>query len=362
MNIRLLISHISLLPKIMAYAFILALVSLSSQAQELVVLKLAENSSDLTAKIHSRHDLNGKECGVLKISSPAKIIKAAGNVIGDIKCEGQEYHIYSTHGTKRIDLYFENYNTLPIVFAEYGLQSINSGVTTDIKLVDIVSTDETVLLSTAAVYLKNKQYKAAANMAKSLAEKGNQLAQLILATYYIEGEKDYQKAYKWLELSAEKSTQSQILLGALLIREDRIDEGVKWLDKAANSGDMTAIETLVNIFNNGNGIKGKSYVNPQRAYQYACMGAAKGDKEFQHFVACCCSAGHGVKADAEQAAHWFMLAAIQGKVESQRMLGAMYVKGFANKSPNLAEARKWLKMAALQGDKEALNFLQTIGE
>jgi hypothetical protein len=63
-------------------------------------------------------------------------------------------------------------------------------------------------------------------------------------------------------------------------------------------------------------------------------------------------AGLGMAQDMPQAQKFFHLAAEQGHVRAQSLLGIMYMEG-RDTSTNAAEARRWLQRAAHQGDLEA---------
>jgi TPR repeat protein len=63
-------------------------------------------------------------------------------------------------------------------------------------------------------------------------------------------------------------------------------------------------------------------------------------------------AGLGMVQDLPQAIQFFRLAAEQGHVRAQSLLGIMYMEG-RDTPANAAEARRWLHCAADQGDLEA---------
>lgn len=53
------------------------------------------------------------------------------------------------------------------------------------------------------------------------------------------------------------------------------------------------------------------------------------------------------------------VSAQDGDVEAQYKLGEMYYYGFLNR-PNLAQARKWLQLAADQGNQKAQGLLDSM--
>ena len=65
-----------------------------------------------------------------------------------------------------------------------------------------------------------------------------------------------------------------------------------------------------------------------------------------------CASGQGVPKDAAQAAKWFRLAADQGDASAQTSLGTMYASGLGVPQ-DYAQAEKWYWLAADQGDAVA---------
>ena len=66
-------------------------------------------------------------------------------------------------------------------------------------------------------------------------------------------------------------------------------------------------------------------------------------------LAGCYAEGRGVKADTQEAAKWYRVAADKGNVTAQCHLGRAYEKGSGVKKNEL-EAIQWYKKAAAQGD------------
>jgi hypothetical protein len=60
-----------------------------------------------------------------------------------------------------------------------------------------------------------------------------------------------------------------------------------------------------------------------------------------------------VKRSRTTAATWYLKAAASGKADAQFRLGEFYAKGEAGLPKSEVEARKWYKLAADQGHKEA---------
>ena len=65
--------------------------------------------------------------------------------------------------------------------------------------------------------------------------------------------------------------------------------------------------------------------------------------------------------DVVEASRWFHLAAQQGHVEAQTILGLMYAEGQGVPQDD-AQAYAWLNIAAAQGDKDAKNNKEIVAQ
>ena len=63
--------------------------------------------------------------------------------------------------------------------------------------------------------------------------------------------------------------------------------------------------------------------------------------------------GEGVAMNMQEAFKWYMKAAEQGLKEAQYSVGLMYANGEVTMFPEKKEARRWLRAAANQGDRDA---------
>ena len=341
-------------------------ISLIAQSQELMIVDCALNPTDISARTEARRDFNDELCALVKVNSPVPLTKVNGNVIDNIVTVGDsQYWVYCTTGTRQLELFFEKYPPVMLVLSDYNQSPAEGGMTINVSVEDIVNQDKNVLRMKMLAFREREMYVPFLKTAKILADKGDTEAQLFIGAYYLETVGDNKEAYKWFELSAagstKASTKAQIILGTLELKEGRVEKGVSWLEKALEAGDDGALSALVNLYNGS--IKNEKlveYVDHEKALKYALRGASKGDKNFQHFCACCYAQGHGTSKNMSEAVHWFTLSATQGHAASQRLLGALLITGYENTPPNLTEAERWLRMAAAQGDEEAIELLSTI--
>lgn len=100
-------------------------------------------------------------------------------------------------------------------------------------------------------------------------------------------------------------------------------------------------------------------VNYARALELYRMAAQRGDAEAQYITGGMLYQGIGMdQPDKRAGIKWLLKAAEQGKAspESMAIIGAMYIRGEVIPQ-NFLEAKKWLILAADQGEREAQNDL-----
>ncbi len=127
-----------------------------------------------------------------------------------------------------------------------------------------------------------------------------------------------------------------------------VEEGARWLAKAAQAGLAPAQFRLGSLYEKGQGLK----KNPETARQLYKAAADKGNAKAMHNLAVLHAEGHQGKPDYRTAALWFRKAADRGVADSQYNLGILYARGIGVEQ-NLAESYKWFSLAANQGDKES---------
>ena len=153
------------------------------------------------------------------------------------------------------------------------------------------------------------------NDLRAAAEKGDAIAQRLVANAYLTGEG---------------------------VKQDPT-EGVKWVKLAADQRDPYAQYTLGILYDEGTALPR----NLKEAVKWYSLAAAQGLPDAQFNLAICYSKGEGVERDLKLAAGWFRKAAEQGDALSQFHLGLAYIssKGVER---NHAEATSWLRKAAYQ--------------
>jgi TPR repeat protein len=147
----------------------------------------------------------------------------------------------------------------------------------------LVSSHTQADLQTGVDAIVRRDYDAALNAFKPLAEKGNVAAQVNLGNLYMKGlgvEQNYHLAQHWYLQAAEQGERmAQTKLGILYyyglgIAKDPA-QAARWFQKAAESGETSAQSILGSLYAAGEGMA----KNPALAFYWYTMAEEQGDKE-----------------------------------------------------------------------------------
>lgn len=127
-----------------------------------------------------------------------------------------------------------------------------------------------------------------------------------------------------------------------------IEEGSRWLDRAAAKGLAPAQFRLASMLEKGQGVK-KDIARARKLYSAA---AEQGNGKAMHNLAVLYAEGINGRPDYDTAVKWFRGAADRGVSDSQYNLAVLYARGLGV-TKDFAESYKWFALAAAQGDKEA---------
>ncbi|MEN8136001.1 MAG: hypothetical protein ABFS18_10790 [Thermodesulfobacteriota bacterium] len=123
-------------------------------------------------------------------------------------------------------------------------------------------------------------------------------------------------------------------------------DSLKWVEKAAEAGDVKAMYVLGQVFRGG--AKGVEK-NRVLSAKWFTAAAKKGHAAAQYDLGRTYATGSGVKQSGKDAFNWYRKAASQGHVKAQYQLGLSYANG-AGVKKNHREAAQWIKKAASKGD------------
>ena len=151
----------------------------------------------------------------------------------------------------------------------------------------------------------------------ALADSGNATAQTVLAMDYLNGRGvagDNQAAKRWsLAAASQGQPLAQYLLGTLYLEGDK-DEGeaVRWFRAAAGQGNVKAMHNLAIAYAEGLGVD----KDPVQAVQWFVRAAEQGYRDSQFDLAVLYERGLGVPQSARSALKWYLIAAAHGDTPS----------------------------------------------
>ena len=200
---------------------------------------------------------------------------------------------------------------------------------------------------------------------RKAAEQGNARGQLVLGCMYDEGRgltKDDVEAVKWYQkAAAQDNTDAQFILAGMYGRGQGVTkdetEAVKWVSKAAERGYADAQFSLGSMYAIGERVT-KDEVEAVRWFSKA---AEQGNANAQYNLGTMYANGLGVTKDEVEAVKWYRKAAEQGYADAQFSLGSMYAIGKGVEIDS-TEAFKWYQKAAKQGHTQAQNSLEMIAQ
>ncbi len=161
-------------------------------------------------------------------------------------------------------------------------------------------------------------------------------------------------------MSTQGNADAMLELGERLIQgtgvDKNVDDGFKWLQKAADAGKSQAWYDMGYVYSNG--FMGDADL--PAAMKYFRSGADKGNADCQFSLGLIYQAGKripgGVDEDPVAAVKWYRLAAEQGQPEATFHLGQIYFNGWGVKADSV-EAVKWYRKGSEVGNPETMWFL-----
>lgn len=132
-------------------------------------------------------------------------------------------------------------------------------------------------------------------------------------------------------------------------------EALNWFKKAANLGDVTAMNEIGYMYHEGEGVA-QNYAEALKWFKKA---ADLGDATAMTNIGLMYILGKGVAENYAEAMKWFKKAADLGNANAMYMIGFMYEKGLGMPE-NRSEAVRWYEKAAAAGQKDAISRLEQI--
>lgn len=150
------------------------------------------------------------------------------------------------------------------------------------------------------------------------------------------------------QLAEEGDVNAQFELGTLRLGQDRYEDAVRWLRKAAEQGHLEAQCIYGSLLTEGLGTD----QDLEAAAYWLRMAAEQGHSGAQVLLAQSFESGAGVPVNLGIAANWYQKAAEQGDKVAQFRLGQLHRKG-SGVVQDLEQALGWLRKAAEAGCEDA---------
>lgn len=173
------------------------------------------------------------------------------------------------------------------------------------------------------------------------------------------------EGYDFMEKAAEAGypeAQFQLACSIIEMKYNRpLDEGLMWMNKAAEQNHIFAINNLAMCYQMGNGVD----VDYAKALSLLEKAANLGDMMAYYNIGQAYVFGLGVKKDVLKGLSFIQKAAeseVEGCEHAQYFLGQVSESGMQDEgiSPDLNKAIKWYMKAAEHEDREAIKALQRL--
>lgn len=262
--------------------------SLAVWGQDFRVVSSGRVATDLSARTEKRLDLNGRECGLVKVNCILDGISFEGNVVGEVGLRNGVYWVYLTSGSKELSILHPRVLPLHVSLREVEGEPVEAGVTYNLTL--------GIPDALYAAVIKDAGLDAPqGNTVLSVAEDSKAMQICRLGDDYYNGNgvpQDYDKA-------------------------------VTFYQEASKLGCDVADYKLGDCYYFGKGVK-QDY---KKALEYYYRAAEQGNADAQFSIGICYRSGHGVKSDTDMQILWYKRAAEQGNVPAMVNLGVHYYYG-----------------------------------
>lgn len=311
---------------------LLSLTAVSVYGQELRIKDFHPAENDKSAVNHSRSDLAGDTCALMKVKLPLTGAKFIGNVVGEVSCRDGEYWVYQSDGSRMLQIRHSNYLALDVDVKDYGLRGMRSGKTYVLELEALAAdAGKTQLViqcvpKMATVVVDSRPVTPVNGVATAMVTEGHHK--------YVVTAKGYEMQTG--EALVEEGL-SEVVVVQLVSKE---------LEQMSAS---ELYETGENLFYGNNGAQ----LNRTEAIVYYRKAAEKDHTEAQFRLGGCYNYGYGTEIDYKVAAEWYEKAAAQGLAGAQRELGVILLDGKGVKQ-NLNHAVELFSQAANQEYPDAI--------
>ena len=370
----------SLMPRCLVVTLLLLAAQAHSVWGQLTLRSFELAESDFSAQKYERLDAEGNRCALIRVQLPVAGCVFEGDKVGSVDFKVNEYWLYVSANTKKIDISCPGIERSMIVWqSRLGPTGVKSGHTymmwldgykSAAKPVDVNKDKPSASsLSVGQIFdeaqeaFSEKNYAKAAPLYRQAAERDHVKAQGRLGYCYVKGygvDIDYKEAVKWFRKAAMKDDAgSQANLGhcyyeGLGVAKD-FSKAVYWFKKSAEQGHSLGQLFLGECYFKGEGVT-KDYAEALRWYGKS---AEQGDYRAQYRMGNCYRSGRGVAQDYKEAFKWYSQSANQGYAPAQYFMGFFYENGYGV-TKDVGEAVKWYRKASAGGYERAGDRLQKL--
>ena len=162
----------------------------------------------------------------------------------------------------------------------------------------------------------------------------------------------YKKAMDSFLMAVKKDNNKAMLaIGIMYANGDGVKKdqtkSIKWFKKAAEKGNLYALDKLGNYYASKNDFK--------NAFKWFEQAAKKDDSKAAYNLGYFYTGGLGVKIDLKKSLYWYEKAAKAGNIDAQLNLGFMYIGGQGTKV-DYKKAAFWIKKAKDTGNLKAIEM------
>lgn len=86
-------------------------------------------SSDLTAQLQPRKDMNDRNCALVKVQFVGEVLDVEGNVVQPLSRRSNEVWVYMPQNSRQVKVITKNYLPIMVTFADFGVEKLESNRT-----------------------------------------------------------------------------------------------------------------------------------------------------------------------------------------------------------------------------------------
>lgn len=323
------VKHYSL---ILFFSFIFTLTEISAQ-NKLEFHSFEESVFDISASMNQKTDINGEPAALLKIIIPRLKGFTVESPIRISQEEDNNGETLVYLGDRSIKVTVRHPDFLPF---KYKFKKPLQG-----KHV------YTLTLQVPSSYLPEAYEKVNQEIRHET---------LLKEAYKLQEEGEEEKALAIYQQISD-NPEAQLQIGHYHYRKKMSKEALKWYNKAAEQGNVSAQSCLGTMYYLGDQVE----KDDNESMKWFRKAAEQGDAYSQNYLACGLITGTGIERDNYEAAKWFRLSADQGYMEAQFFMGYLF-ESEIGVPKDYKEAFKWYSKAADQGDYPSYHSLGKLYE